>query len=205
MSACLSPWLIILRYDNILNYENQPGWDQSMTPPRGDLLLHPIRLRVVQALINRPLTPSALNEVLSDVAPATLYRHINHLEAGGLIRVSNERRVRGGVERTFEIEHDAVALDDADLADTDTDTHFQYFATFVGTLLSDYAAYLQNGQPDLATDRVGYRQAALWLTDDEFDQLASELREAITRRMDHQTGPGRRRRLVTSIVMPDDR
>ncbi|MGH1491025.1 MAG: helix-turn-helix domain-containing protein [Acidimicrobiales bacterium] len=187
------------------------------TEPKRDLLLHAIRLRIVQALVNQPLTPAGLSELLGDVAPATLYRHINQLHAGGLIEVVEQRQVRGGTERTFGVVQGAGSLDEADLDGVGSDEHFRYFATFVGTLLGDYAAYLRNAesetqadlqanfQPDFEADGVGYRQVALWLDDEEFEELTNELRAALASRLDRQPAPGRRRRLVTSILMPDDR
>jgi DNA-binding transcriptional ArsR family regulator len=170
---------------------------------RRDLLLHPIRLRVVQALAGAPSTPLQLKERLGDVPQATLYRQLAHLVDGGLIEVVAERRVRGTVERTYGLVPDAVALTGDDLETATPDDHFRYFATFVGALLSDFAKYLDAGDPAVDADRVGYRQVPLWLTDTELDDLVEMLRSVVGRYLDHQPGPGRRRRLLTTIVMPD--
>lgn len=175
-----------------------------MTEAR-DLLLHPIRLRIVQALVGSPMTPLELRDRLGDVAQATLYRHLNQLVDGGLLEVVDERPVRGTVERTYGVVTSAVSLSDEDMASAGTDDHFRYFATFVGTLLSDFGAYLFAGDPKLGEDRVGYRQTALWLTDDELDELVIALRAAIDRHADNKPSPDRRRRLLTTVLMPDDR
>lgn len=176
-----------------------------MTDLPADLLLHPVRLRIVQALVNRPMTATQMKKLLGDVAQATLYRHINQLEAGGLIEIVNERRVRGGVERTYRVVEHAVSLGAEDLTDAGPERQFRYFATFVATLLADYAIHLRGGSFDPAADRVGYQQVPLWLTDDEFDELAEDLRTAVRSRLGHEPAVGRRRRLITSITMPDDR
>jgi DNA-binding transcriptional ArsR family regulator len=176
-----------------------------MTERNSDLLLHPVRLRIVQALVKRPMTAGGLKEVLGNVPQATLYRHIKALENGGMLDVIAERQVRGTVERTYRVVETAVALNGEDLADVGIDDHFRYFATFLGTLLADYSSYLETATIDLAADRVGYRQIPLWLTDDEFDDFTSGLRALIQERVDNQPNPRRRRRLLTTIVMPDDR
>ncbi len=170
-----------------------------------DLLLHPIRLRIVQRLVSAPMTPLQLKDHLGDVPQATLYRHIKQLAEGGLIEVVEERPTRGGVERTYGVVNKAIALDDDDLASATPDDHFRYFATFVGTLMADFAGYLEGGTPNLARDRVGYRQVALWLTDDEFDSLTTTMAEAVQAHVDNEPSPGRRRRLLSTVVMPDDR
>lgn len=175
-----------------------------MSDTPADLLLHPLRLRIVQALVGRPSTAGQLGELLDDVAPATLYRHLNQLESGGLIEVAEERQVRGGTERTFRVVESAISLGPADLTDVDPGDHFRYFATFVGALLTDFARYLEAGEPDLTTDRVGYRQQALWLTDDEFDEMIAALAATITRWSSLERTPDRRRRLVTTIMLPGE-
>ncbi len=170
-----------------------------------DLLLHPVRLRIVQALVGAPMTPRQLKERLGDVAQATLYRHLKQLADGGLVEVVDERPVRGTVERTYRVVSSAVSLTDADLESATSDDHFRYFATFVGTMLTDYATYLAAGEPSLGADRVGYRQTPIWLTDDELDALVAALRTAVDAVIDNEAGPGRRRRLLTTVIMPDDR
>ena len=176
-----------------------------MTERSSDLLLHPVRLRIVQALVKRPMTPGGLKEVLGDVPQATLYRHIKTLENGGMLDVVAERQVRGTVERTYRVVETAVALSAEELADVGSDDHFRYFATFLGTLLADYSSYLETDKVDLAADQVGYRQIPLWLTDNEFDDFTTELRALIQQRLNNEPNPQRRRRLLTTIVMPDDR
>jgi len=176
-----------------------------MTELRRDLLLHPIRIRIVQALTRTPMTPLELKERLGDVAQATLYRHLHQLEEGGLLEVVGEQRVRGVVERTYGVVTSAVRLGMSDLQDATVGDHFRYFATFLGALLADYTSYLETSDLDLEADRVGFRQVPVWLSDDEFDSMLEEMRQPLLNRLDNQPAPGRRRRLVTTIVMPDDR
>ena len=176
-----------------------------MGDPVAELLLHPVRLRIVQAIVGRRMTATEVKRVLGDVAQATLYRHLKQLHDGGLLEIVDERQVRGGLERTYRVVTEAVSLGADDLVDADAGDHFRYFATFVGALLTDYASYLEAGPIDLAADRVGFRQLPLWMTDEEVDELVDELSTALQRRMENPPGGGRRRRLFSSIVMPDDR
>lgn len=170
-----------------------------------DLLLHPIRLRIVQALAGQPMKPRQLSEALGDVPQASLYRHLGSLLAGGLIQVVAEQPVRGTVERTYALVEDAVSLGEGDLEGADAEDHLRFFSTFVGTLVADYAGYLENSEIDLVADRVGYRQVPLWLSDEEFDDMLEEMQAAVGTRLSNEPGPGRRRRLLTTIVMPDNR
>ena len=122
-----------------------------------------------------------------------------------MLEVIAERRVRGGIERTYGVIAAAVSLTSDELETATADDHFRYFATFVGTLLADFAAYLETSEFDLVADRVGYRQVALWLTDDEFDEMVAGMSRAVQVNLDNEQTPERRRRLVSTIVMPNDR
>ena len=76
-----------------------------------DLLLHPVRLRIVQAFLgDRALTTGELHAELDDVPTASLYRHVAHLVDAGVLSVVAERRVRGAVERTYVMRAAAARL-----------------------------------------------------------------------------------------------
>ena len=169
-----------------------------------NLLLHPVRLRIVQAFLgDRELTTTALGELLPEVATATLYRQVATLAAAGLLEVVDARPVRGTSERTYRLRTAAASVGPEEAARLSPDQHRQAFMTFVAGLLADFDRYLDRGDIDLGRDLVAYRQAALHLTDEELVDLIGELGEVVTRRLSLPT-EGRRRRLLTTILVPAD-
>lgn len=172
-----------------------------------DLLLHPVRLRIVQALLgHRALTTGELATELPDVPPATLYRQVAVLAGAGVLEVVGERKVRGAVERTYRLVLEAASVGAEEAAAMDVEQHRRAFATFVAALLADFDRYLDGsgGAPDLVGDGVGYRQAALWLTDEEFGILLAELQAAVMSRMANRPAAGRRRRVLSTVLLPAD-
>lgn len=169
-----------------------------------DLLLHPVRLRIVQCLLGgRTLTTAGLREEMPDVAPATLYRQVATLLEGDVLVVAEERKVRGAVERGYRLREPAPSVGAEEARAMSVEEHRRGFATFVAALLADFDRYLDRGDVDLARDLVGYRQAALYLTDAEMQELLADLRAVFAERLQHQPSPGRVRRLVSTIVVPD--
>jgi hypothetical protein len=61
-----------------------------------------------------------------------------------------------------------------------------------------------SSSPDVVADGVGYRQAGLWLDDEEFAGLLSDLRELVRSRMVLLQRDGRRRRILSTVLMPGD-
>ena len=53
-------------------------------------------------------------------------------------------------------------------------------------------------------DRIGYRQAAVWVTDDEFDALVEDLADVLLPRLDNRPDGARRRRLISTVTLPAD-
>lgn len=168
-----------------------------------ELLLHPVRLRIVQTFLGRgALTTAELRVELPDVPAATLYRQITVLLDGGVLEVADERKVRGAVERTLVL-HTAVASVTAEeAAAMGVDEHRGAFLTFVAALLHDFDRYLDRGDIDLARDLVGYRQAAVHLSDSELIDLLADLRAVIEPRLSNAEAPDRIRRMITTILMP---
>ena len=167
-----------------------------------DLLLHPVRLRVVQALLGREMTTAELRAELPDVAPATLYRQVATLLDGELLEVVAERRVRGAVERTYRLRDTAPSVSADEAATMSPEQHQRAFSTFVAGLLADFERYVGHGDVDLCRDLVGYRTAAMYLTDEELLSLVTDLRAVLAPRLEHGPAPGRRRRLLTTITLP---
>jgi DNA-binding transcriptional ArsR family regulator len=175
-----------------------------MTTARADLILHPVRMRLLAALARRELTARQLSELLPDVPQATLYHHLGMLTRAGLLRIVSQRQVRGAVEKRYALAEDNTSLSPADLASASRNDHLRYFTIFVATLLGDFARYLQRDAPiDLFADGAGYRETPFYLSDDEFAQAAAAFNQALLPFLGNQPAPHRRRRLFAIITFPD--
>jgi len=169
-----------------------------------DLLLHPVRMRILQALFDAdPLTTSQLRDRLPDIAPATMYRHIAVLAEGGVLEVVEEKRVRGTVERSYRVRKEEAVVDPAARAAMTREDHQRAFTTFATSLMSDFDRYLAQEDADPHLDGVVYRQAAVWLTEEEFAEMVEEIEHAVVSRIGRATEDGRIRRVVSLVVVPD--
>lgn len=168
-----------------------------------ELLAHPVRLRIVHAMRGgRTLTTAELGARLPDVSKATVYRHVDLLAGGGILEVAGERRVRGAVERRYRLRHDRAVIDAEAIASLSLDDHRRGFAAAVAALVAEFDAYLERDRADPVADLVGYRQHAVWLSQDELLELIGELRAAIAPRLANRPTPERARYLLSPIHFP---
>ena len=171
-----------------------------------DLALHPIRMRILLALSREAATPQQIAENLADVPQASLYRHIQKLARAGLIKVVEERQVRGAVEKVYAVEAQAAQLTAEEFKQLEREDHLRFFMAFTTSLLDDFHRYLNQVEPiDPLKDGVGYSKIVLELSDEELRELAEKMNAAILPLLNNPAAPERKRRLLATIMMPDAR
>ena len=176
-----------------------------MNESKADVLLHPVRLRIVQALLpERQLTAQEIGKHLGDVPQATLYRHINKLLDAGIIEVTHERPVGGAIERVYVVSQGQAVIGEDGIAHATPEDHHRFFSAFCFSLMSQFAEYVERDEIDLARDRVGYRTLSLYLSDAEIDELMQQVRNLFQKALAHPPTPERRRRQISIISIPGE-
>ncbi|MEV6816450.1 helix-turn-helix domain-containing protein [Micromonospora sp. NPDC051296] len=178
---------------------------QPVRPSAGivETVLHPVRLRIVHALMDRELTARQLSAELSDIPQASLYRHVGRLVDAGVLRVTREERVRGGTQRTYTVVESAVALGPRDLDAASPADHQRYFIAFVGALVAGFEQYLRTAGAAPTRDGVAYQQIPLWVTPAESRELAATITNLL-RPLRARTGGRRRRRTTFAMIVHPD-
>jgi DNA-binding transcriptional ArsR family regulator len=168
-----------------------------------ELLVHPVRLRIVHAMSGgRIMTTAQLCARMPDVSKATMYRHVDALAEAGILEVDGEQRVRGAVERRYRLRRDRAVIDARTAAAASPDDYRRAFAAAVAALLAEFDAYLDRDAADPPADLVGFRQHALWLSPDELAALIEDLRAAILPRLGNAATPERAQYLLSPIMFP---
>ncbi|GGO74354.1 helix-turn-helix domain-containing protein [Nonomuraea cavernae] len=168
-----------------------------------DLLLHPVRLRIVNAMSGgHTHTTSDLCARLPDVPKTSVYRHVGLLVDGGVLEVVGEQRVRGAVERHYRLRGERTVIDADTAASMSLDDHRQGFAAAMAALLAEFDAYLDRDGADPSADFVGYKQGVFWLSQDEIAEMVGELRAVFAARAANGPEPGRHPHLMSLILFP---
>jgi DNA-binding transcriptional ArsR family regulator len=170
-----------------------------------ELLLHPVRLRIVHALSGgRTRTTSDLCARLPDVPKTTVYRHVGLLAMAGVLEVADEQRVHGAVERHYQLCRARAVIDADAAASMSLDDHRQGFTAAMAALHAEFNTYLDRDGADPTADSVGYRQGTLWLSPDELTEMIGALRDVLASRAGNKPGPGRSPHLLSMILFPTE-
>ncbi len=174
-----------------------------MNTVKEDLLLHPVRLRIILATAGRQVTPQQLANELPDIPQATLYRHINTLAAAGILSVVKERRVRNTLEKTYALPDQSLMLTAEDLENAGPEDYIRLFTQYFGLLLGYYVRYIQHGNVDLARDNVLFQMFPAYLSEVEAQELGQTLKAALLPYLKNEPSPERQRSIFGLISLPD--
>ena len=174
-----------------------------MNKVKEDLLLHPVRLRIILATVGRQVTAQQLAAELPDVPQATLYRHINTLADAGILSVVKEQRVRNAIEKTYALPHQDLMLTVEDLEDSEPEDYIRLFTQSLGLQLGYYARYIQQGDVDFARDNVLFQMFPAYLSDAEIQELGQTIQAALLPLVKNEPSPERRRYIFGLTSLPD--
>lgn len=168
-----------------------------------DLIIHPVRLRILQLLRVGPLTTRQLAGALPDVPASSIYRHVKLLHRHNLIRVAETRRVRGLEERVYALARRPHIGED-DLAGLTADDHVRSFTLYTTALIHDFANYVRGAAADFRPldDRAGYSEALVYASAEEMDAVAEAINAALAPLLANGPGADRRLRKLSVISHP---
>ncbi|MDC7232180.1 MAG: helix-turn-helix domain-containing protein [Spirochaetales bacterium] len=143
---------------------------------KADLILHPVRLRIITALSRENRTARQIAGLVPDIPQATLYRHLKSLETAGLILVVESRTVRGALEKTYGLaSRDSAEFSAEDVRSFTPEDHQKYFSAFLGSLFDSFMGTVSrlDDHPELL-NRLGYRTRRLSLPKETLPDFQKE-------------------------------
>ena len=167
-----------------------------------EAIFHPVRMRIITALSGRQWTTAQIASALPDVPQATLYRHLKRLLNAGLVSVVDRRPVRGVLEKVYALSESAVVSPQS-VARMTPDDWRRAFAAYTASLMGQFEVYLQSEPADLVADGVSFRTVPLYLSDAETTQLLSDVRALVAAAGTNGPAPDRRRRLFSTVLVPE--
>lgn len=172
---------------------------------KADVILHPVRMKIIQSLIKRSLTVQELMEWLPDIPQATLYRQLKVLTESHVIYITEERKVRGTFERTYSLNKEAASVSLVEANELSKDDHMKYFMTFFANLMQGAEEYLEGNGLNMEKDGFGYRQVDLFLDQEEFNEFKQEFVAIVKKYASNEPNKMRRRRTLATMLIPEAR
>jgi hypothetical protein len=170
---------------------------------KATLITHPVRARILTALMGRQLTTQQVADALPDVPLPSLYRHVRLLADAGILTPVEEVRVNGAAVKVYAVREGGGLLEPTDIADATQSDQLRYFSTFLTTLSEHFRAYLEREPDGFQTEEMFCRSEPLFLGPDEFQAFYDGLEAFLKPFRERTPTPERRRLLFAAIGIPD--
>ena len=162
-----------------------------------EVFMNPVRQRIIQyLLVHEKGTVKEIKKALPDVPSASLYRHIKILNDNAFIIVIGENKIRGTVENVYQLNREALEVDD------ENGTAVQMSLL---SLCAAFAKYFSSGNANLKKDLLMLTSCTLTLTDEEFIEFLTELNEVATKYMSKPIAETSVSRQITLVSSPVDK
>lgn len=166
-----------------------------------DIVMHPVRLRIIQQLGGRSLTTAQLRAALPDVTQATLYRHVATLVDSGILSIVEERKVRGAVERTLALGDRMAHVDQTELRAMSAAQLRAAFLAFLGDVSADFDRFA-DGEDPVLRDFVGFGRVPLYVDAADLAAIQAGLSELLAPYLTER-GDGQRRVSLATVLIPE--
>lgn len=159
-----------------------------------EVVMNPVRQRIFQyLLIHKTGTVKEIRKALPDVPSASLYRHMKILTDHSILTVVGENRIRGTVEKVYQINQSALAVEDANGNAVQM--------SLLG-ICASFAKYFSSGHADPKKDMLLFTNCTLTLTDEAFADFLSEINEIAVKYMKKEVTANSKPRQITFISAP---
>lgn len=154
--------------------------------------------RIVQTLyLNGEMTTIEIQRSIADVSQATVYRYVRLLAQYGFLKVSKEEKIRGQIEKTY-------CIGDISISDSDnSEESMKSVDLFLKKIRSEYDIYFASRNSP-GKDRLFIGQTSLVLSDEEYDELCSELKGVLNRYIAREKTIERKNRNLYMISTPGE-
>ena len=164
---------------------------------------NPLTCRLLFEIESRgQATTKELASTYGDIPQTSLYRYLGRMLNDGILKVVEERRVRGMVEKVYAL-NVPLEIDEKDLLKDDAaERYYKLFSQFSVGLLREFQEYTEREGIDIANDGSGFWLTPLYLGDEELDELAADMQALLSKRSTCLPTNERKLRNVAVVITP---
>jgi DNA-binding transcriptional ArsR family regulator len=169
---------------------------------RPEMLLHPVRIRIVSEFTGHQRTVRDLADALPDIPQATLYRHVAALVDAGVLEQVGERAARGPSERVYRVAPGADRIRPEEIDAVPAAEQRRMFAVFSASLIDSFATYVGSDGAVPSADGLAYNRAVVNLSRQERLDFATRFGALVADVLALPPARHRRRYHIASCFIP---
>jgi hypothetical protein len=122
--------------------------------------------------------------------------------ADGTLRITEEKQIRGTIEKTYAIAIDLVGDLRSIRENNDKDGFMQLFSVYITGIKAEFEEYIKREDVDLLADGTGFKMAPVYATTEEIEDAFIAFGEAVKKLLENKPSAGRELRNICTIITP---
>lgn len=177
-----------------------------MTEKIMECITNPVKCKLLLEIYSQKQTTAKhLSDVFNDIPQATLYRNLNKMLNDGILRVVEETRVRGTVERTFAPALNLNSDFEAILAENSGTLYMQVFIQYLLGFAKQFQEYCKSPGINIKKDMSGFSLSHLYLSDEELTEFMKSISNIVKTVEKNEPQAGRKLRTFGIIITPPEK
>jgi len=124
-------------------------------------------------------TAKKLTETYTDIPQATLYRYLNRMLKDDVLKIAEENKIRGTVEKVFALNF-SLEIDKQDMLKENARTEYlRIFTVFSMGLLREFQDYTARKDIDILNDGSGFWSMPVYLTKKELKNVSIQIQDIL--------------------------
>ena len=120
-------------------------------------------------------TAKKLAEIYPDIPQATLYRYLSRMLKDDVLKVVEERRIRGTVEKIYALNCTLEINKQDMLKENAGEDYFRIFTQYAMGIMHEFQEYTERSDIDIPADGSGFWSTPLYLSKKEVEEVATKM------------------------------
>lgn len=172
-----------------------------MSDSKINVLIHPARLRIASVFGARGLTTKQIADALPDIPQGSLYRHIKKMVDVGILEVTEERPIKGVMERVYRLNYKAALLSAEDVKSASAESLKDYYITLVVDLMREINECIDMPDFNIETHGPKFLKTYRFTNTEGRTKIVEKFFKMLNENCESETSEDKKRTMITLAVM----
>lgn len=166
-------------------------------------LVNPIKCKLlIEIQTKEKVTAKQLSDVYKEIPQATLYRYLNRMVRDDILKIVEENKVRGVIERVYALNADIMQATIEALENNSSELYLHMFTQFTIGLLNEFQSYTQKENIDILKDGSGFSICPVYATINELNDASKKIGTILEPLLQNKPDGLRKLHSIAIVVTP---
>ena len=180
--------------------------DRILNKKLMECLSNPVMCRLlIEIEEQEQATAKKLAKIYPDIPQATLYRYLSRMLKDDVLKVVEENKIRGTIEKVYALNY-ALEIDKLDmLKENAGEDYFRIFTQYAMGIMREFQEYTERSDINIPADGSGFWSTPLYLSKKEVEEVAVKIQDVLNPLLENTPTGDRQLHNIDVIITPPKR